>query len=74
MIHDEADKMQVGGTHYTDMGIPPWELMQAVLTQEEFVGYLKGNVIKYALRQGKKDSDDVGKARHYIHKLREVLG
>jgi hypothetical protein len=36
------------------------------------VGFLKGNVIKYAMRQGKKDSDDANKARHYAVKLAEV--
>jgi hypothetical protein len=47
--------------------------MQDVLTPAEFRGFLKGNIIKYAMRQGKKDgSDDAGKAKHYMHKLREV--
>jgi hypothetical protein len=54
------------------MGIQPWAVMEAVLTHEEFVGFLKGNVIKYAMRQGKKDSDDANKARHYAVKLMEV--
>ena len=68
-----ADDLQVSGNHYKDMAIQPWELMQAVLTHEEFVGYLKGNVIKYAMRAGRKDgSDDLGKARHYMMKLAEV--
>lgn len=70
----KADARQVGGDHYKDMALPPWEIMEAVLTQEEFVGFLKGNIIKYSLRQGRKDSDDAGKARHYMDKLREVLG
>jgi hypothetical protein len=68
-----ADEQQVGGTHYKDMAVEPWIVMQAVLTPEEFRGYLKGNVIKYSMRQGKKaDSDDVGKALHYIDKLKEI--
>jgi len=47
--------------------------MQAVLTHEEFVGFLKGNIIKYSLRAGRKDgSDDAGKAQHYMQKLLEV--
>lgn len=67
-----ADNIQVGGTHYKDMGMQPWHVMQAVLTPEEFRGYLKGNVIKYAMRAGKKaDSDDTGKATHYQQKLDE---
>lgn len=70
-----ADARQVGGSHYRDMQMQPWDVMQAVLTPEEFRGYLKGNVIKYAMRQGKKEgSDDAGKARHYRQKLAEVMG
>ena len=67
-----ADDLQVGGQHYKDMGIQPWAVMEAVLTHQEFVGFLRGNVIKYAMRQGKKDSDDANKARHYALKLQEV--
>jgi hypothetical protein len=48
--------------------------MEAVLTREEFIGYLKGNLIKYAMRQGRKDSPDVEKYRHYKQKLDEVMG
>lgn len=68
-----ADQLQIGGGHYKDMGVQPWAVMEAVLTREEFIGFLKGNAIKYAMRQGKKDSDDVGKALHYMLKLKEVL-
>jgi hypothetical protein len=67
-----ADDMQVDGTHYKYMPVQPWAVMEAVLTHEEFVGFLKGNIIKYSMRQGRKDSDDAGKAAHYLLKLREV--
>lgn len=67
-----ANDLQIGGQHYKEMGIQPWDVMEAVLTHEEFVGFLKGNVVKYAMRQGKKDSDDANKARHYALKLAEV--
>jgi hypothetical protein len=67
-----ADDIQHGGTHYKDMTIQPWAVMEAVLTHEEFVGFLKGNIIKYSLRQGKKDSPDADKAKHYMQKLSEV--
>ena len=68
-----ADDLQVGGSHYKDMPIQPWDVMGAILTTEEFIGFLKGNVIKYSLRAGRKqDSDDANKARHYMLKLREV--
>ncbi len=69
----KADDLQVGGSHYKDMAVQPWTVMQAVLTPEEFRGFLKGNIIKYAMRQGKKEgSNDAGKCQHYIEKLRQV--
>lgn len=69
-----ANKYQVGGSHYVDMAVQPWDVMEAVLSPEEFIGYLKGNVIKYSMRAGKKDgSDDLAKALHYIQKLEEYL-
>ena len=69
-----ADDIQVGGSHYKDMDPQPWAVMQALLTPEEFRGYLKGNMIKYAMRQGKKDSPDAGKYHHYDQKLGEITG
>ena len=67
-----ADDRQVSGSHYKDMPVQPWTLMEAVMTPEEFRGYLCGNVIKYAMRAGRKEgSDDAGKARHYMQKLGE---
>ena len=68
-----ADNLQAGGDHYKTMAIQPWHVMQSVLTPVEFIGYLKGNVIKYAMRQGKKDSPDADKCKHYQQKLDEVL-
>ena len=70
---ENADDMQVGGSHYKEMPVQPWTVMQAVLTPEEWRGYLKGNIIKYSMRAGRKEgSDDAGKALHYKHKLDEV--
>lgn len=70
-----ADDLQVSGSHYKDMPVQPWAVMEAVLTHDEFVGFLKGNIIKYSLRAGRKDgSDDAGKAEHYMMKLREIRG
>lgn len=69
-----ANDRQVGGDHYKTMTIQPWETMQAVLTPEEFIGFLKGNILKYSLRIGHKpgSNDDAAKAWHYIDKLAEV--
>ncbi len=67
-----ADTTQAGGSHYKDMAVQPWHLMEALLTPEEFIGYLRGNMIKYAMRQGRKDSPDAEKYHHYKQKLAEV--
>ena len=39
--------------HYQG-AVEPIELMQAQMTQEAFMGFLRGNIIKYASRFGKK--------------------
>ena len=70
-----ANERQVGADHYKTMPMQPWEVMEAVLTPEEFRGFLKGNIVKYPRRAGKKEgSDDAGKAQHYRQKLAEVMG
>ena len=75
MQYAKADDKQVSGNHYKDMPIQPWAVMESVLTHAEFIGYLKGNIIKYSLRAGRKEgSDDAGKAEHYMEKLNEVRG
>jgi hypothetical protein len=75
MTEKVANEIQVGGSHYKDMAIQPWEVMEAVMTEEEFIGFLRGNIIKYSLRAGRKEgSDDASKAKHYMQKLKEVNG
>ncbi len=75
--HDPVNSpsdIQVEGDHYKKMSIEPWDVMEVALTEEEFKGYLKGNFIKYAMRDGKKPGAirDVDKAWHYKTKLDEV--
>lgn len=70
----KPESRQVGGSHYLECDYQPWHAIEDLLTHEEFVGFLKGNLIKYAIRQGRKPgSDDAAKARHYAEKLREVM-
>ena len=69
-----ADDLQVSGNHYKDMPIQPWAVMESVLTPEEFRGFLKGNVIKYATRAGHKgaSAEDAGKLAWYAQRLAEL--
>jgi len=62
--------------HYANMQIEPFEVMQGLLTHPEYVGFLKGNIIKYSMRQGRKEGEpaekDASKCRAYINKLYEA--
>lgn len=61
---------QVGGAHYTSKLIQPWEAMEAWMSEEQFKGFLKGNVIKYLARCDDKGGRiDLEKAKHYLDKL-----
>lgn len=63
-----------GPTHYTSLEIQPWEAMEAWMTPEEFVGFLRGNVIKYLARAPRKGgAEDYRKALHYLEKLMSLL-
>jgi hypothetical protein len=55
--------------HYCDGGVETIDYIRAKLIMEEFVGYCKGNVIKYISRAGKKTSsplEDFKKAKAYL--------
>ena len=61
--------------HYADTAHQPIEVMQANMTLDEFVGFLKGNIIKYACRLGKKDEPEkeAAKIRRYAEWLEQVV-
>ena len=61
--------------HYKDCLIEPFYLMANVLTVEEFIGFIKGNLIKYAMRAPfKGDSEkDIEKYKYYTSLLQDVL-
>lgn len=59
--------VQIGGTHYKDMGIQPIEYIQA-----NALGFFEGNAIKYLTRwKSKGGIQDLEKAKHYIEMLVE---
>lgn len=61
--------------HYQVGSKQPIEIMQEVMTPDEFRGYLRGNVIKYALRLGHKDevSKEAQKIQQYAEWLVKAL-
>tara|TARA_B110000971_G_scaffold204714_1_gene226489 strand:- start:292 stop:741 length:450 start_codon:yes stop_codon:yes gene_type:complete len=64
----EANSLQVGGSHYRDKAIQPWDYIAS-----NNIGYLEGNIVKYVSRwQAKGGLEDLKKAQHYLTKLIEV--
>jgi hypothetical protein len=64
-----ANAGQVGGSHYMEKSIQPWDYIVS-----NRLGYLEGNIIKYVSRYEKKGGlEDLYKARHYMDKLIEVI-
>lgn len=43
--------------HYREAVVEPILVMQALFSHDEFIGYLKGNILKYRLRAGHKDGE-----------------
>jgi hypothetical protein len=68
-----SEAREIGPKHYKGLGYEPWDIMYSNFTNEEFEGYLRGNVVKYILRYPSKGGvDDLRKARHYIDRLIEL--
>lgn len=61
--------------HYTEGGIETIDIIKAKSSSEEFSGFLKGNVIKYVTRAGKKENkkEDLQKAQWYLTRLIEEV-
>lgn len=60
--------------YYDSNGLSPIDSMKkGLISHEEYIGFLKGNVIKYVVRCDKKEDaiSDINKAIHYLTILRE---
>lgn len=66
----EITDEQIGGNHYRDTEIQPWDVIR-----DWKLNYWEGNVIKYVKRWRKKHRtkqgqlEDLKKARHYLDYL-----
>jgi hypothetical protein len=72
-LDPRADKTalnkQIAGDHYKNMPIQVVEFCHA-----NGIGFLEGNIIKYACRYSKKGGvEDIEKAKHYCELLLELL-
>ena len=76
-IHTKKEDTVNNPSHYTNGKEEVIEIIDKSLSDQEYVGYLKGNILKYLLRAGKKKgtaaTEDMGKATWYINRLHRRL-
>jgi hypothetical protein len=70
----KAKDIQIGGDHYKNMGVEPWDVVDTWPTEQR-IGYYRGGALKYIMRMGAKDEEpqEIAKGKHYLEKLLEVL-
>ena len=61
--------------HYNNGSIECIEAIEAMLSRDEYIGYLRGNALKYMwrFRYKKKPIEDLRKARWYEERLIKFL-
>lgn len=69
-----ANLRQVGGDHYKEMGVEPWDVIDT-WPYEQRVGAYRAGALKYIMRLGAKDAaeQEAAKGAHYLEKLLEVI-
>lgn len=68
---DEVNKAE----HYNQGKYEVIDVLKDWLTKEEFIGFCRGNTLKYVARYQKKGGvKDLQKAEYYNNKLMEALG
>lgn len=73
--YEQKDDPVKSPSHYmTWPDMESIDIMRKVLTREEFIGFCKGNFLKYRLRAGKKDNleQDINKSEKYREWLFEM--
>ena len=71
---NQARDTQIGGDHYKNMGVEPWDVVDTWPIEQRIGAYRHG-ALKYLMRMGSKDEQlqEIKKCGHYIQKLIEVL-
>jgi len=61
--------------HYNMLDTEAIDLIEMSMTKEEFLGYLKGNVLKYIIRYKHKGKslEDLDKGKWYLERLRDRI-
>ena len=67
ITEEDADKQ----AHYTGLSLEPIDIIRADMSVDEYRGFLKGNIIKYVLRNKGSNAKDAAKAAVYATWLKE---
>ena len=61
--------------HYNKLDVEAIDLIEMSMTRNEFLGYLKGNVLKYIIRYKHKGkaAEDLGKCIWNLTRLKEKV-
>ena len=62
-------------SHYNMLDVEAIDLIEMSMTKIEFLGYLKGNALKYVIRYKHKGNpkEDLSKALWYLERLKEKV-
>lgn len=72
---EQKTKDAINPSHYRVDGLPEAiDIMDGLMTPEQYEGYLWGNILKYAYRYGRKGdtAETAGKIAWYAQKLKEL--
>ena len=61
--------------HYANQGsVECLDAIKSMLSKEEYIGYLRGNIFKYQWRRSKGNfKQDLGKAQFYLNRLKDEI-
>ena len=71
-VHPPKDDPVNSPSHYNMLDVEAIDIIEMSMTKEEFLGYLKGNALKYMIRYKHKGNpiEDLEKALWYLKKLK----
>jgi hypothetical protein len=76
-IHEDLEDEINSPVHYNTGSMETIDLIREGMSDDEFLGYLKGNILKYICRYRHKNKEnpikDLMKAKWYIEKLISIM-
>lgn len=57
LVDEDTQEDIMHDKHYREAVVEPILVMQALFSHDEFIGFLKGNILKYRLRAGHKGGE-----------------